>query len=125
MTSPHAKGADGAAVPPELLQGLVKLVRATVSEEVRAAVHGEADPWIPHTAWPCASRRAAVALANSRAMPGVRKLGKVFVVRRSELDAYIEAQRPDREPDAPADEFEQAMARYDLHKGAARVRRAA
>src|SRR5690349_21609150 len=79
----------GAALAPVLIE----LVRDAVREELRGA--GEADPWVPHPQWPCASRRAACALARSGALEGVRRVGQgrgaLYLVRRSVLDAWIEA----------------------------------
>jgi hypothetical protein len=114
-------------LPPELTTGLIKLVHALVVRSLQraGAGTGEADPWIPHPRWPCASRRAAVALARSGALPGVRKLGKVFVVRRSALDAYIDAHGLDGKHDQgeDADEFSEAMSRAGLRKGVRAVGR--
>jgi Helix-turn-helix domain len=47
------------------------------------------DPWVPHTRWPW-PRRKARELAAAGAIPGARKVGKDWMVRRSVLDAFIE-----------------------------------
>ncbi len=95
------------------------LVRNTVREELLAA--GDADPWIPHPRWPCASRRAACAFARSGELEGVRRVGEgrgaLYLVRRSVLDAWIEAHALDA-PDKPGlDDYEQEMAKRSLHPG--------
>ena len=95
------------------------LVRNTVREELHAA--GDADPWIPHPRWPCASRRAACAFARSGELEGVRRVGEgrgaLYLVRRSVLDAWIEAHSLDA-PDEPGlDDYEQEMAKRGLRPG--------
>jgi hypothetical protein len=93
-----------------LAPALRSLVRNTVREELNAA--GETDPWIPHPRWPCSSRRAACALARSGALEGARRTGEgrgvLYLVRRSVLDAWVEAHPVDavREPGADDDEHE-------------------
>jgi hypothetical protein len=106
----------GAALAPVL----VALVRDAVREELRDA--GDADPWVPHPKWPCASRRAACALARSGALQGVRRVGHgrgaLYLVRRSVLDAWIEAQPLDVANDTQDDDYEREMARRGLVPGA-------
>jgi hypothetical protein len=101
----------GAALAPVLLA----LVRDTVREELRGA--GDADPWIPHPRWPCVSRRAACELARSGALEGVSRVGRgrgtTYLVRRSVLDAWIEA-HPVRAIDEDDDGYEREMARRGL-----------
>jgi hypothetical protein len=97
------------------------LVQNTVREELHAA--GEPDPWIPHPRWPCASRRAACTLARSGELEGVYRVGQgrgaLYLVRRSVLDAWIEAHSLDA-PDKPGlDDYEQEMAKRSLHPGLA------
>lgn len=102
------------------LATLVRYIRATVRAEVRAARDGnDPDPWVDHRSWPCASRRAACALARSGALQGVARVGSgrgaLYVVRRSELDRWIDSHRLDgaaeqHEP-APDDGYERARAR--------------
>jgi hypothetical protein len=102
-------------------------VRKTVREELNAA--GEADPWIPHPRWPCASRRAACALARSGALEGVRRTGEgrgaLYVVRRSVLDAWIEAHPLDAAREPGADDYEQEMTKRNLRPGLAPAKPAA
>jgi hypothetical protein len=102
-----------------LVPALRSLVRSTVREELNAA--GEADPWIPHPRWPCASRRAACALARSGALEGVRRTGEgrgvLYVVRRSVLDAWIEAHPADVSREPEVDDFEQEMAKRNMRPG--------
>src|SRR4051812_510937 len=61
-------------LPPVLARELAAFIRAEVCAAVRAAAGGEADPWVPHPQWPCASRRAACALARSGDIEGVRRV---------------------------------------------------
>jgi hypothetical protein len=105
----------GAALAPVL----VALIRDAVREHLRSAE--DADPWLPHPKWPCASRRAACALARSGALRGVRRIGQgrgaLYLVRRSVLDAWIEAH-----PVAASehdDGYEREMAQRGLVTGAA------
>jgi hypothetical protein len=99
-----------------LAPALRSLVRETVREELNAA--GEADPWIPHFRWPCASRRAACALARSGALEGVRRTGEgrgvLYVVRRSVLDAWIESHPADVPREQGIDDYEQEMAKRNM-----------
>lgn len=120
-------GADDlvARIGTALAPVLVALVRDAVREQLRDA--GEADPWVPHPKWPCASRRAACALARSGTLQGVRRVGQgrgaLYLVRRSVLDAWIEAQPVDVANDAQDDEFEREMARRGLVPGEAAASR--
>lgn len=118
-TSPPARGSAediifklGSALAPALRS----LVRSTVREELNAT--GDADPWIPHPRWPCASRRAACALARSGALQGVRRVGHgrgaLYLVRRSMLDAWIEAHPVDTSDEAELDDYEQEMSKRKL-----------
>ena len=95
------------------------LVRNTVREELHAA--GDADPWIPHPRWPCASRRAACALARSGALEGVRRTGEgrgvLYLVRRSVLDAWIEAHPLDAWREPGVDDYEREMSKRNLRPG--------
>jgi len=95
---------------------LRSLVRNTVREELNAA--GEADPWIPHPRWPCASRRAACALARSGELRGVRRVGHgrgaLYLVRRSVLDAWIEAHPFDKASEPELDDYEKEMEKRNL-----------
>jgi hypothetical protein len=106
----------GAALGPVL----VALVRDAVREEMR--VTGDADPWVPHPQWPCTSRRAACALARSGALAGVRRVGQgrgaLYLVRRSVLDAWIEAHPVDVASTDEDDGYEREMARRGLVPGA-------
>src|SRR5512135_3087306 len=107
----------GAALAPIL----VALVRDSVREELRDA--GEADPWVPHPRWPCASRRAACALARSGALEGVRRVGQgrgaLYLVRRSVLDAWIESHPIDTPNEHQDDDYEREMTQRRLVTNAA------
>jgi hypothetical protein len=109
----------------ELAPVLAKLVRVMVREELAAAAGGEADPWVKHTDWPCASRRAACSLARSGDLEGVRRVGagrgSLFLVRRSVLDAWIERETTKTSGAPPADDFAAAMARSGLRPGTAKA----
>lgn len=100
---------------------LVSLVRDVVREELHDS--GDADPWVPHTRWPCASRRAACALARSGALPGVRRVGNgrgaLYLVRCSVLDAWIESHPVDAAANDQHDDYEREMARRGLVPSAA------
>jgi hypothetical protein len=86
-----------------LAPALRSLVRDAVREELHAT--GEVDPWIPPPRWPCVSRRAACTLARWGELQGVRRVGQgrgaLYLVRRSALDAWIEAHPVDAQ-DEPA-----------------------
>jgi hypothetical protein len=105
-----------------LAPALRSLVRTTVREELRAT--GDADPWIPHPRWPCASRRAACALARSGALEGVRRVGQgrgaLYLVRRSVLDAWIEAHPLDAPADTEPDDYEREMSKRNLRAARSR-----
>lgn len=125
LNANSAAGKGGALdIPPELFVGLGKLIKGMVREAIAVARGGaEGDPWIPHPRWPCSSRRAAVVLARSGALAGVRKVGRLFLVRQSALDAYVEAehQKASAEEEAPPeDDFTKAMHKAGLQKRAAR-----
>jgi hypothetical protein len=111
----------GAALAPVL----AALVRDAVREELRHA--GDADPWVPHPRWPCASRRAACTLARSGAIEGVRRVGQgrgaLYLVRQSALDAWIEAQTVDAAGGDHDDEYEREMGRRGLVSSAPRPAR--
>ena len=105
-----------------LAPALRSLVRSTVREELHAT--GDADPWIPHPRWPCASRRAACALARSGALDGVRRVGQgrgaLYLVRRSVLDAWIEAHPLDTSGDTELDDYEREMSKRNLRSARSR-----
>ena len=102
---------------------------ACIREEVRRALRDfrrEADDWVPHTRWPCVSARAARELARSGQLEGVRCIGKgrgrIFSVRRSVLDAWVESHPlvgAAEEDVAEPDEFDREMLKRGLVAGAA------
>jgi hypothetical protein len=106
----------GAALAPVL----AAFVREAVREELRFV--GEADPWVPHPRWPCASRRAACTLARSGALEGVRRVGRgrgaLYLVRQSVLDDWIESQAVDAADEGSQDDYEREMQRRGLALGA-------
>jgi hypothetical protein len=111
-------------LPPTLARELASYIRAEVAAALRATTpFADADPWIPHPQWPCASRRAACALARSGELASVRRVGQgrgaLYLVRRSVLDAWIEAHPLDMGGEMPADDFEREMAKRNLRSGAA------
>ena len=103
----------------KLAPGLGAFVREVVREQLRLA--GEADPWVPHPRWPCASRRAACSLARSGALEGVRRVGRgrgaLYLVRQSVLDDWIESQAVDAADEGPQDDYEREMLRRGLAQG--------
>src|SRR5262249_1006037 len=118
-TLPAAQGHTdefGIKVGGALAPVLRSLVRSSVRAELQAA--GEADPWIPHPRWPCVSRRAACALARSGDLQGVRRVGQgrgaLYLVRRSVLDAWIEAHPVDTSGEAELDDYEREMSKRNL-----------
>lgn len=120
--------------PPALARELAAYIQAEVRRQVQAArVDDDPDPWVPHTKWPCASRRAACSLARSGALEGVRHVGRgrgaLYLVRRSVLDAWVEKEHAGSGEALPEeDAFEREMAKRRLVAGGARhepsVRRA-
>ena len=106
---------------------LRSMVQKAVREELTAT--GEADPWVPHPRWPCASRRAACALARSGALEGVRRTGEgrgvLYLVRRSVLDAWVEAHPIDAVREPGVDDYEQEMTKRNLRPGRAPAKPAA
>jgi hypothetical protein len=98
---------------------MVRIARAAAREELRAAAAGaDSDPWVDHRYWPCASRRAACALARSGALDGVRRVGQgrgaLYLVRRSVLDTWIEAQNAAAAEAPPEDAYEAEMRKRSL-----------
>lgn len=108
------------SIPPAFTRWLHDLIDARVKAalaELRTMRAGcEPDPWVPHTEWPCVSRRAACELARSGAVQGVQTVGKgpgtLHLARRSTLDAWIAAQNPEQPP--PVDDFEREMSKRNL-----------
>lgn len=97
-------------------------VRQLVKAELQAA-KGDGDAWISQEDSPL-GRREHCRLARSGALPG-RKVGKRWLVRRSELDAYIEAHGAKAKPPeaAPAKSPSEPSADAVLHElGLERVR---
>ena len=126
---PRSEDAIARLVGSKLAPVLAELVTALVRAELaQAAQGGEADPWVKHTEWPCASRRAACSLARSGELEGVKRVGQgrgaLFLVRRSTLDAYIEREGSKARAETPIDDFAAAMARSKLRPGAATPKRA-
>jgi hypothetical protein len=87
------------------------------------------DALAPVPRWPCASRRAAGALARSGALEGVRRTGEgrgaLYVVRRSVLDAWVEAHPIDAVREPGVDDYEQEMTKRNLRPGLAPAKPAA
>lgn len=111
------------ALPPALARELAAYIRAEVERAVRAArADDDPDPWIPHTRWPCASRRAACALARSGAVEGVRRVGSgrgaLYLVRRSALDAWIEREHARAAEPSADDAYERELAKRGWVPGA-------
>jgi hypothetical protein len=119
--------AEEVHIPPELVLAFAVFVRDTVRRELRAAreAGGETDPEVPHWLWPCPSRRAAVALAKSGAIDGVRRVGRgrgtAYLARRSALEAWIERESARGTEAEPVDDFARAMTHAGLVRGAARA----
>lgn len=114
---------EDTGLPPALARELARYIRDEVQRAVRAArADDDPDPWIPHTRWPCASRRAACALARSGALEGVRHVGSgrgaLYLVRRSALEAWIEREHA-RTAEPPTDDpYERELAKRGWVAGA-------
>ena len=90
----------------ELTPVLVKLVLSVVRAE---QPDEDAAGWVPHTAWPFGTRRRNAEIAKSGAIEGVRQIGqgkgRLYLARRSALEAYIDANTAPIEPrDVPAND---------------------
>lgn len=83
----------------KLADALRQLVREEIARANRSPI--EADPWVPHTRWPCTSRRAACELARSGAIEAVRK-GSLWLARASAIDRWVTS--PDEPGDAANDD---------------------
>jgi hypothetical protein len=109
----------------DLARAVYALVDAAVQDRLAArAAGGDVDPELPHWQWwMCPSRRAAIALARTGAVQGVRRVGRgrstAYLARRSALEAYVESEYG-RAAELPVDDaFELAMRRRGLITGAA------
>jgi hypothetical protein len=110
-------------LPPALARELAAYIDTTVRAAVRAArADDDPDPWTPHTRWPCASRRAACALARSGALEGVRRVGQgrgaLYLVRRSALEAWIEREHARTAEAPPDDPYQRELAKRGWIAGA-------
>ncbi|WP_438014897.1 helix-turn-helix domain-containing protein [Sorangium sp. So ce315] len=108
------------------INAAVAAIFAGVRQLVKAELHaakGDGDPWVSQEDSPL-GRREHCKLARSGALPG-RKVGKRWLVRRSELDAYIEAHGATPKPAEaePAGDQDEPTADDVLHElGLERVR---
>lgn len=82
---------------------LVAMLATMVLEEVRKG-RPEADEWLPHHRSPL-GRRKARELCMRGTFQGARKVGRTWMIRRTEHDAYIEAQTRKNLPPANANEW--------------------
>jgi hypothetical protein len=93
-------------VDPNLATALATLARVFapfVAAELREATSGQdAEPWLDQTCSPL-GRRLHCALARSGALPA-RKMGRRWLVRRTDIDAYILKHGRAAEPAAPSTE---------------------
>jgi hypothetical protein len=96
--------ADKAAA--DALAALARLLAPLVGAELaKRSGTPEADPWEPIGAYLKIKGRAGNELGRSGRLATARKVGRVWLARRSDLDAYVEAlasQRERRLPIAPA-----------------------
>lgn len=92
----------------DLGQLLEERIRAIVREELQAI---EPDEWVDQTSVPI-SRKTYLRLVREGKLPG-RKVGRRILVRRKDLEAFIEAHRRDpRQQDVPAcDEIDLQLAK--------------
>ena len=74
---------------------LAEKIRNIVDSRIAAALAAhaaspvDADPWLPHTSWGLGSRRRCAELARRGAIEGARRAGKLWLARRSAIDAYV------------------------------------
>ena len=83
---------------------LVPFLARRVTRELRAErTEGDADPWVDQVASPL-GRRAHCRACREGRIEGARKVGKRWLVRRSALDAHVQAigRAPHIEDGAPA-----------------------
>lgn len=86
----------GSCAAAQIMNGLVQLLLPVFRAEIAAARH---DDWIDQSHSPL-GRREHCRLARAGTLPA-RKVGRRWLVRRSELDAWIEAHaEPTAEPSA-------------------------
>jgi hypothetical protein len=97
----------------------IEAVKAVIAEAVRDAVarNGAGDDWVDAKTSPL-GKRAFHRLARANAFP-VSKIGRKLVARRSDVEAYLEAQRvrfelPVSAPSEDADPVARALARGRL-----------
>ena len=126
MTAGAARKSGDADLPPALARELAAYVRTEVQRAVRVAAPGvESNSWVPHPGWPCVSRRAACVLARSGELADVRRVGHgrgtLYLVRRSVLDAWIDAHPLDAASEEPDDGFEREMSKRGLRRGAGKA----
>lgn len=82
-------------LPRDLIVSLASFIDRRVERAVAERLAGvEADPLVPHSAWPGMSRRRAADVARSGALEGATRRGKTWYVRRSVLNAYLAAGEP-------------------------------
>lgn len=94
----HLHPAIAAALAP-LVDLLLPALRARIDGENGAAAKGPAVDWLDQRSSPL-GRRAHCRACASGDIPGARKVGRRWLARRSDLDAYIAAHG--RPADAPA-----------------------
>jgi hypothetical protein len=90
----------------DALAALARLLAPLVGAELaKRSGAPEADPWEPIGAYLKIKGRAGNELGRSGKLTTARKVGRVWLARRSDLDAYVEASAAARErrlPIAPA-----------------------
>lgn len=88
-------------------EAIREIVREVVREEIAAAIAKPADDLVPHTKWPCSSRRRAAELARRGVIAAVRR-GRLWWATRAALDAYTASPKA---PPVPQEEsFEELAA---------------
>jgi hypothetical protein len=96
-------GNDSAAA--DTAVALAAALREFVRVELRAALAAnegdDGDPWIDHRGWPFGSRRANLKIARSGGLD-VRRSGRLYLARRSEIDRFVDALRVECPAPAPA-----------------------
>lgn len=106
-------------IPPELIEGLTKLVTRIARDAIREAMGGhDPDPYIPHTQWPLPRKQAT---RHAREIEGSHKVGRIWYARRTAVDAFISSHvAPTRPVEASEDDAIRAELRaLGFGKGAA------
>ena len=101
---------------------LVEVVKARVLEDISKRANDNA--WVRHPDSPLGARETC-RLARSGTFKDAYKVGRVWLVRQTEIDAYIEAQRRPSDDASDAHDVDGVLAEIGLERVPTRGRRAA